>query len=60
MPEINQPTPIKPVWPTRRDDRPSRRRPQEMPDEKNESKADDHQEQSGRKEDDGHKIDDYA
>lgn len=60
MPEINQPTPIKPVWPMRRDDRPPRSRSQEMPDEKGDSKADDGHEQSDRKEDDGHRIDEYA
>ncbi|MES9858224.1 MAG: hypothetical protein ABW166_16715 [Sedimenticola sp.] len=56
MSEINQPTPIKPVWPTRSDPHKGRRKPKEGEDESGKESPD----KSDRHENGRPKIDDYA
>jgi hypothetical protein len=55
MPEISQPTPIKPIWPVRRDD-PKRKRPESEQEKKKVESP-----RPERDGDDNHpRIDDYA
>ncbi|PLY15094.1 MAG: hypothetical protein C0631_08170 [Sedimenticola sp.] len=62
MPEINQPTPIKPIWPARRDESPKRRQrqPDADGDETPENQVDEHEKHKDRSKDDGHRIDEYV
>jgi hypothetical protein len=60
MAEINQPTPIKPIWPSRREERPARRE-QPKADEKEPEEEEKPRQRPKRDEDDGlPHIDDYA
>jgi len=59
MAEINQPTPIKPAWPVRRDE-PRKKRPPESEDDKKKRRPSSEPDE-GRKPGDGMPhIDDYA
>ena len=56
MSEISQPTSIKPVWPTRREQAPTKRRPTQRKDEGQESEEQNKESRNG----DRHVVDDYA
>lgn len=61
MQEIKQPTPIKPIWPTRRDETPKRRKQHDAEeDEAKRGQLQDHEDQDNRGKSDGHRIDEYA
>jgi len=58
MSEISQPTSIKPIWPTRREQAPTKRRPPQLKDEREESEEQNKELRNGNG--DRHVVDDYA
>ncbi len=56
MSEISQPTSIKPIWPTRREQAPTKHRPQQGKDERQESEGQNKESLDA----DRHVVDDYA
>ena len=56
MAEISQPTSIKPIWPTRREQAPTKRRPPKHKDGNQENERQNREQRDGE----GHRVDDYA